>query len=116
MRSIVAFSLGLDATIDVTSCGNAKEAIAIAMDQHPDLILCDVRMPGMDGPAMLARLRENANTANIPFVFVTANARPQEVEQLRALGSVAVITKPFEPTTLAVAIRDRLRSVQGHDA
>jgi two-component system, OmpR family, response regulator len=82
-----------------------------------------VEKPGLPGsvlsgnqqPSMLARLRENPNTAKIPFVFITANARPKEVGMLKALGSVAVITKPFDPLIFATRILDHLRIVREHE-
>jgi len=112
---IVAFSLALNPAIELTSCGDAREAIAVATSRAPDLILCDVVMPNMSGPAMLARLRENPNTAKIPFVFITANARAKEVGMLKALGSVAVITKPFDPLIFAKRVLDHLRFVRDHE-
>jgi two-component system OmpR family response regulator len=114
IQNIVELSLGLDPEIEVTSCSTAKEGIAVAVNRAPDLILCDVCMPDMDGPAMLARLRENPGTADIPFVFLTANTRKREIEQLRVFGLVGVITKPFEPTKLAESVRDRLQSLREH--
>ena len=114
MLDIVAFSLALNSAIELTSCGDAREAIAVATSRAPDLILCDVVMPNMSGPAMLARLRENPNTAKIPFVFITANARAKEVGSLEALGSVAVITKPFDPITFAETVLSHLRLVREH--
>jgi CheY-like chemotaxis protein len=115
MRDIMAFSLGLDSAIEVASCESGSEAIVLASDRAPDIILCDVRMPGMDGAELLARLRENPITAKIPFIFVTANARSLEIEMLKALGSVGVITKPFEPTAIAGAVLGYLRLTREHE-
>ncbi len=115
MRDIVAMSLSLDPAIELTSCRDAKEALTIATNRTPDIILCDVVMPNMSGPAMLAHLRENPNTAKIPFVFITANARAKELGTLKALGSVAVITKPFDPTKFAETVLDHLRFVREHE-
>jgi two-component system OmpR family response regulator len=115
MRDIVALSLSLVPAIELTSCGDAREALAVATSRAPDIILCDVVMPDMSGPTMLAHLRENPNTAKIPFVFITANARAKEVETLKALGSVAVITKPFDPITLAETVIDHLNLVREHE-
>jgi two-component system, OmpR family, response regulator len=115
MRDIVAFSLSLDPAIELTSCGDAREALAVATSRAPDIILCDVVMPDMSGPTMLAHLRENPNTAKVPFVFITANARAKELEALKALGSVAVITKPFDPITLADTVIDHLNLVRKHE-
>ena len=76
-----------------------------AIDWEPDVILMDVMMPVMDGPETLSHLRENARTAKIPVVFMTARAQTREVEHFLSLGAAGVITKPFDPMTLAAAVR-----------
>jgi CheY-like chemotaxis protein len=110
IREIVELSLSLDPSFAVMSCACGDDALAKAADQAPDLILCDVMMPGMDGPAVLARLRENGNTAKTPVVFMTARAQTRELEHFKSLGAAAVITKPFDPMKLADAVRGHLRS------
>jgi CheY-like chemotaxis protein/HPt (histidine-containing phosphotransfer) domain-containing protein len=112
IRHIVELSLSLDPTFIVTSCASGDDALAVAADRAPDLILCDVMMPGMDGPTVLARLQESASTAKTPLVFMTARAQPGEIEQLTSLGATAVITKPFDPMTLADTVRGHLRSLK----
>jgi chemotaxis response regulator CheB len=77
----------------------------VATDWSPDMILCDVMMPVMDGPATLARLRECPQTADIPVVFMTARAQTRELEHFRSLGAAGVIPKPFDPLTLAGMVR-----------
>ena len=72
---------------------------------RPDVILLDVMMPGMDGPATLTRIRERAAFATTPVVFITARAQAHEQERFRSLGAVGVITKPFDPMTLAGDLR-----------
>jgi len=66
IREIVGFLLNCDPEFSVMSCANGGDALSIAADRAPDLILCDVMMPGMDGPAVLARLRQNASTQRPP--------------------------------------------------
>jgi CheY-like chemotaxis protein len=68
-----------------------------AIDWEPDVILMDVMMPVMDGPETLSHLRENARTAKIPVVFMTARAQTREVEHFLSLGAAGVILKPFDP-------------------
>ena len=109
IREIVELSLSLDPALAVMSCASGDDALAIAADRAPDLILCDVMMPGMDGPAVLARLRENVNTAKTPVVFMTARAQIQELEHFKTLGAAAIITKPFDPMKLADMVRGHLR-------
>jgi CheY-like chemotaxis protein len=112
IRDIVELSLGLDPTLTVTSCGSVDDALVAAADRVPDLILCDVMMPGVDGTSILARLRESAATAKTPVVFMTARAQTRELDQLKSLGASAVITKPFDPMKLASTVRGHLRSAK----
>jgi CheY-like chemotaxis protein len=113
IREVVEISLGLDPDFATRSCGSGVEALAVAVDWQPDIILCDVMMPVMDGPATLMRLRENALTANIPVVFMTARAQTRELDRFRSLGALGVIPKPFDPMTLAASVRSYVQPV--HD-
>lgn len=75
MRDVVEMSLGLDPEFVAMSFADGDSALAAVGGWAPDLILCDVLMPGMDGPALLARLRENPATENIPLFFITARVK-----------------------------------------
>jgi CheY-like chemotaxis protein len=112
IRDIVEMSLRLDPSFTTASCADGASALAVASQWMPDMILCDVMMPKMDGPATLARLRESTDTARIPVVFMTARAQPRDVLQLKLLGAVAVITKPFDPMRLAETVRLLLGEAQ----
>jgi len=105
IREVVEISLGLDPAFATRNCGSGKEAVAVAAEWQPDIILLDVMMPVMDGPATLVQLRNNATTANIPVIFMTARAQAREVDHFRSLGAIGVIPKPFDPMTLAAAVR-----------
>lgn len=105
IREIVEISLGLDPNFESKSCSSGEEALSFIRDWTPDLILLDVMMPAMDGPATLARLRENVETASIPVVFMTARAQTREIEHFRSLGAAGVIPKPFDAMTLAASVR-----------
>ena len=85
----------------VKTCSSGAQALAEAEDFKPDLILLDVMMPGMDGPATLKALRQQAALAGVPVVFITAKVQSSEVEGYKALGAVDVIAKPFDPMRLA---------------
>src|ERR1700675_4658006 len=113
IREVVEISLRLDPGFATRSCGSGEEALVAAIDWQPDIILCDVMMPGMDGPATLMRLRENPLTANIPVVFMTARAQTRELDRFRSLGALGVIPKPFDPMTLAASVRSCMQPV--HD-
>ena len=91
--------------MQVRCAASGAEALEALATFSPDLIVLDVMMPAMDGPTLLARIRENTLLADVPVIFMTAKAEPDEVARLRSLGAIAVITKPFEPMTLATEIR-----------
>jgi two-component system, OmpR family, response regulator len=105
VREIARLSLGRVGGMDVCEASNGPEALQRAEEEKPDFILMDMMMPGMDGPATLLALRANPSTASIPIVFLTAKALPSEVERLHQLGAAGVITKPFDPMTLAREVR-----------
>jgi CheY-like chemotaxis protein len=104
IREVVEISLNFDPAFVTRSCSSGQEALAVALEWQPDIILLDVMMPVMDGPATLLRLRENVQTATIPVIFMTARAQTRELDRFRALGAVGVIPKPFNPMTLAASV------------
>ena len=112
MRDVVELALGFDSEFVVMSCAGGEEALAAVPGWAPDLIILDVMMPGMDGPAVLARLREDPDTAKIPVIFITARAPAAERERLMALGAVAVIAKPFYPVKLAETVRRHMQTIR----
>ena len=81
------------------------EALDKADEFAPDLILLDVMMPGMDGPSTLETLRKLEQTQETPVIFMTAKTQSHEIERFRNLGALDVITKPFDPMTLADVIK-----------
>jgi two-component system OmpR family response regulator len=103
LREIIEISL------DIRSCESGTEGVVVAADWNPDVILLDVMMPVMDGIATLMVLRENPKTAGIPVIFMTARAQARELDRFRSLGAFGVIAKPFDPMTLAAAVRNYLR-------
>ncbi|HEY7511402.1 MAG TPA: response regulator [Vicinamibacteria bacterium] len=105
IQTVTSLALRGFGGFDVCICGSAQQAVESATEFRPDLILLDVMMPGMDGVEALLALRETPVTAEVPVVFLTARVQPHEVQRYRELGSLAVIPKPFEPTTLADTIR-----------
>jgi CheY-like chemotaxis protein len=113
IREVVEVSLSLDPDFETRSCGSGQEALAVAADWPPDVILLDVMMPVMDGPAMLTRLRDNEQTAEIPVVFMTARAQSSETVFFRSLGAAGVISKPFDPMTLAASVRAYVKPADG---
>jgi CheY-like chemotaxis protein len=105
IREVAKLSLEDVGGFTVEVCSSGAEAIERAAAVPPDLILLDVMMPGMDGPATLKALRDNAQTVAIPVVFMTAKVQAREIETLKGLGAVGVIAKPFDPLQLAEQVR-----------
>ncbi|HSP05857.1 MAG TPA: response regulator [Acidobacteriota bacterium] len=109
IRQIARFALNKIANWEVLDSRSAADGISLAVSEKPDAILLDVLMPGMDGPAALAALRENPATSAIPVVFLTARGLPDEISNLKRQGAAGVITKPFDPMTLAEDMTSILR-------
>ena len=112
IREIVEMSLGLNADFEVRACACGADAVAAAAEWLPSLILLDVMMPGMDGPTTLTHLREDPRTADIPVLFMTARAQARELQQFISLGAQGVISKPFDPMTLAFSVRSHLQTIR----
>ena len=112
IREVVEMSLALDPAIVLKSCASGADALVAAAAWQPDVILMDVMMPVMDGAETLTHLRNDARTGKIPIVFMTARAQAREVEHFLSLGAAGVIPKPFDPMTLAAAVRAFLPAPQ----
>jgi CheY-like chemotaxis protein len=112
MRDVVELALGFESEFVVMGCEDGEAALAAVPGWEPDLIILDVMLPVLDGPAVLARLRENPSTAKIPVIFITGRAPAAERERLMALGAVAVIAKPFYPVKLAETVRRHMVSIK----
>jgi DNA-binding response OmpR family regulator len=88
---------------------SGRAGLAVAFDEPPSLVICDVMMPELDGWAVLRALRDNPTTANVPFIFLTAKAERSDVRRGMSLGADDYVTKPFTRTELLDAVRARLR-------
>lgn len=82
---------------DVEEACSGADGVEMAVRAPPHLILLDVHMPGLDGPATLRALRSDPVTAPIPVIFLTAPSSDREVEQLLALGAAGVVAKTSNP-------------------
>lgn len=100
------------ANYEVLSASNGKEGVAVAFERKPDLIICDIMMPVLDGYGVLLMLQKNSETQNIPFIFLTAKAERSEIRKGMELGADDYITKPFNGTELLNAIESRLKKVE----
>lgn len=85
----------------VTACGSGEEAVRRAACAGPDLLLLDMRMPGMDGLATLAALRSLAVTARTPVIFMTGMTTDEDLAAYRSAGVIDVIGKPIDLPALA---------------
>ena len=97
LESVGGFSLKI--------CSSGEEALEQAESYSPDLLLLDVMMPGLDGPSTLEKLREKSSLSQTPAIFMTAKVQSSEIEELKQLGALGVIPKPFDPMTLATQIK-----------
>lgn len=105
IRRIAAMSLRAVGKWSVVAAGSGAEGIEAARLERPDVILLDVIMPSMDGPAALQRLKAEPATASIPVIFMSG-AEGSEVARYAALGAAGWIAKPFDPMKLPAQVRD----------
>jgi len=88
---------------------NGKSGVDIAIKEKPSLIVCDIMMPELDGYGVLHLLRKNAETQNIPFIFLTAKTERSDFRKGMEMGADDYITKPFDDIELLNAIEVRLK-------
>lgn len=93
----------------VIAAENGKIGVDMALREQPDLILCDVMMPELDGFGVLHILSRNQRTSDIPFIFLTAKAEKEDFRRGMSLGADDYITKPFDDTLLLQTVEARLR-------
>jgi len=108
IREVAGMSLETVAGWTTMAARSGREGVKIAAEQQPDAILLDVMMPDMDGPSTFRNLQESAATKSIPVIFLTAKAQTREQRGFRELGAHGVISKPFDPLTLADQISEIL--------
>lgn len=96
----------------VRGASNGREGIACAQEYRPDLIICDIMMPEMNGYEVLAALRDHPTTALTPFIFLTARTDRRDVRRGMNLGADDYLTKPFTAAELIESVQARLRISQ----
>jgi CheY-like chemotaxis protein len=101
---IARLSLESTTQFKVYTCNSGQKAIDSAPKIKPDLIILDMMMPGMDGITTLKRLRTNIELQDIPVIFMTAKAQNTEIKNYIKSGALGVISKPFDPMSLAEEI------------
>jgi CheY-like chemotaxis protein len=93
----------------VISANNGMDGLALAQSHLPDLIVCDILMPRMDGHTVLFILLNHSETCKIPFVFSTAKSESSDRENALALGAMGYLIKPYDPFELLNLVETLLR-------
>lgn len=106
IRSVAKFALTELGGFSLDVCGSGPEALERTPGFHPDLIVLDVMMPGMDGIETYNRLHAIPGLAETPVVFMTARAMKHETDCYRAFGAADVISKPFDPLSLSARLQE----------
>jgi len=96
---------------EVLTASNGKTGVSMAKKNHPDIIICDIMMPELDGYGVLKTLSKNKRTKHIPFIFLSAKTEHSDVRKGMNLGADDYITKPFNEDDLISAIESRLAKV-----
>lgn len=112
IREVAQLSLEMVGGWEVLAASSGQEALRRAESERPDAILLDVMMPDMDGPTTFRNLQANPATHGIPVLLLTAKVRSADRERFAELGVAGVLSKPFDPLTLA----QEIASVLGWDA
>lgn len=94
------------------AANNGKDGVSLALAHIPDLILCDIMMPELDGYGVLYMLQKNMDTAAIPFIFMTAKAERSDMRKGMEMGADDYLTKPFDDLELFKAIDGRLKKAK----
>jgi CheY-like chemotaxis protein len=96
----------------VSTAENGKRGVDIALKEKPDVIVCDIMMPELDGYGVLHLLRKNQDTQNIPFIFLTAKTERRDLRKGMEMGADDYITKPFDDIELLNAVEIRLKKAE----
>jgi CRP/FNR family transcriptional regulator, cyclic AMP receptor protein len=95
----------------VTTAADGKEGVQMALEHKPDLIICDIMMPVLDGYGVLHTIQKNEEIKNTPFIFLTAKTERSDFRKGMELGADDYITKPFDGTELLNAVDSRLKKL-----
>jgi DNA-binding NarL/FixJ family response regulator len=96
----------------VVEARNGREGIEVARREQPDLVICDITMPEMNGHRVLETLRSEPATAHLPFVFLTGWGEKDDIRSGMNLGADDYLVKPVEPADLVAAVQARLRRAE----
>ena len=108
IREVAKLSLQLTESWTVCTANGGAAGTALALSAEPDAILLDVMMPDMDGPSTLRVLQGQRATKIIPVIFLTAKVQAADRQKFMQLGVRGIISKPFDPLTLGLQIKEML--------
>ncbi len=111
VRENIAEILGLS-DFEVLQASDGKAGVALALKESPDLIICDIMMPELDGYGVLHLLSKHKETHGIPFIFLTAKSEKSDFRKGMELGADDYISKPFDGTELLNSVEIRLKKTQ----
>lgn len=97
---------------DTITAENGKEGVEKALKEKPDIIVCDIMMPELDGYGVLHLLRKKPEAQHIPFIFLTAKTERSDLRKGMEMGADDYVTKPFEDIELLNAIEVRLKKAE----
>jgi CheY-like chemotaxis protein len=92
----------------VLSAANGKEGLSIALEHLPQVVLCDIQMPLMNGFEVFKELKANPIGAHIPFIFVTASTEKKEIQAAMSMGADGYVCKPFDVDELFKVLKGAL--------
>lgn len=107
LRSVFAATLVVGGYA-VRGARDGREGIIMVLEERPDLILCDINMPGMDGYRTLEAIRKFPGTADIPVIMMTGSVAQNEFRRVMDSGADDYLAKPFAPSQLLAAVKSRL--------
>lgn len=108
VRAIAKLGLEMGGSWNVLTASSGQEALSMAANYKPDVILLDIMMPDLDGRATLQKLKTNPETQHIPVILVTAKVQQSDQDNFMGLEVAAIFAKPFRPLKLAAQISEVL--------
>jgi two-component system alkaline phosphatase synthesis response regulator PhoP len=108
IREVAALTLETMGDFKVFAAANGFDGVELVAAVQPDAVLLDVMMPDIDGPTTLGLIREREVTREIPVIFMTAKVQASDRRSLSSMGVSGIISKPFDPMSLALEVNDIL--------
>jgi CheY-like chemotaxis protein len=106
IRMLCSVNLQIEGVV-VLEAADGRRGLALARSERPDLVVTDVRMPGLDGFQLAEALRSDERTRQIPLIFVSGETEPADAARANELGALAYVAKPFDAPALASLVAAR---------